>query len=218
MRPEKNCVWVVALCAAMAGCATIEPTAYTDIESSAYLAPNAQDGSGRIPYRYSAQVDFRRYNRIIIEPVKIYRGTDHQFGNMPEADRQALADYMRDRFAEKLKPRFEIVTRAAPDVLRLKLTLTGATANTPVLGTLSRFDLAGGVYNGVQQMRDREGTLTGSVMYAVEIHDAGSRKLLTAFVAKQYPKPYDIGASVGPLAAAKVGIDKAAEDLLAQLQ
>jgi hypothetical protein len=105
-----------------------------------------------------------------------------------------------------------------PNTLRVRLTLTGAVANTPVLGTLSRFDMAGAVYNGVQTARDGEGTLTGSVIYAVEVFDAANSRLLSAFVTKQYPSPYNIKASVGSLAAAEAGIDKGSEALVAQLR
>ena len=81
-----------------------------------------------------------------------------------------------------------------------------------------RFDLAGVVYNGVQTARDGEGSMTGSVIYVVEIFDAPSGRLLSAFVSKQYPTPYDIQASVGSLAAAQAGIDKGADALVAQFR
>lgn len=100
----------------------------------------------------------------------------------------------------------------------MKLTLTGADTTTPVLGTLSRFDIAGGIYNGVQTVRGREGTFTGFVTYSVEIYDAASNRLLNAYVTKQYPSPWNIGASVGSLSAAKTGIDKGADALIAQLK
>ena len=95
--------------------------------------------------------------------------------------------------------------------------MTGAVVNTPVLGTLSRFDLAGAVYNGVQAARDGEGMMTGSVIYGVEIFDASSSRLIGAYVTKQYPNAYDIQASVGALTAAAAGIDKGADALVAQL-
>lgn len=60
--------------------------------------------------------------------------------------------------------------------------------------------------------------MTGSVIYTVEIFDAATSRLLSAFVTKQYPSPYNIGASVGSLAAAQAGIDKGADALMAQLK
>ena len=179
---------------------------------------NPSDFSGRVPYRYAAQVEWRHYDKVMLDPIVVYRGRDNQFGEMPERDKTALAAYMRTRFQETLSTRFAVTNNRAPNTLHVRLTLTGAVANTPVLGTLSRFDLAGVVYNGVQTARDGEGSMTGSVIYVVEIFDAPSGRLLSAFVSKQYPTPYDIQASVGSLAAAQAGIDKGADALVAQFR
>ncbi|MHA6832736.1 DUF3313 domain-containing protein [Ralstonia pseudosolanacearum] len=209
---------IATTCAVLAGCANVQPVAYSGIASSSYMKPNLQDASGRMPYNYATQVDWRKYRRIQIDPVAVYRGADGQFGDMSETDRAALAGYMQAKFAEKLQSRFELANDAGPNTLRLKLTLTGADTTTPVLGTLSRFDIAGGIYNGVQTVRGREGTFTGFVMYAVEIYDASSNRLLNAYVTKQYPSPWNLGASFGSLSAAKTGVEKGADALVAQLK
>jgi hypothetical protein len=182
------------------------------------MAPNPSDSSGRVPYRYSTQVDWRAYNKVILDPIVIYRGRDHQFGEISEQDKAALATYIQSRFTEKLAGRFSIVNKREPGTLRVRLTLTGAVLNTPVLGTLSRFDIAGAVYNVAQAARDGEGAMTGSVIYVVEIFDASTSRLLSSFVSKQYPSPYDVQATVGPLTAAKAGIDKGADALMSQLK
>lgn len=208
---------VAGLCAALASCGSAAPVAYSGLASSAQLAPNPQDDTGRIPYRYATQVDWRRYSRVIVDPVAIYRGPDHQFGDMAEADKAALASYMQAQFADRLRTRFTPASDAAPNTLRIRLTLTGAATSTPVLHTFTRFDIGGGVINGVQAVRGGEGLFTGSVTYAVEIHDAASNRLLSAFVSKQYPNAYNIGAGMGSLAAARTGIEKGADALVAQL-
>lgn len=205
------------LCVVAAGCATVAPVPYAEMASSAYLVPDKSDASGRVPYRYSTPVDWRAYRKVILDPVVVYRGKDHQFGDMSDKDKATLAAYMQTCFGERLRGRFALVRERGPETLRIRLTLTGAVANTPVLGTLSRFDVAGAVYNGVQAARDGEGTMTGSVIYGVEIFDAATSRLLSAYVTKQYPGAYDIKASVGALAAANAGLDKGADALMAQL-
>jgi hypothetical protein len=209
---------VLALCAVATGCASVAPVPYAGVASSRVMAANPSDSSGRVPYRYATQVDWRAYDKVILDPVVIYRGADQQFGELSERDKEFLAAYMQTRFVDRLRTRFAVVGNRGPNTLRIRLTLTGAVANTPVLGTLSRFDVAGAVYNGVQAARDGEGSMTGSVIYAVEIFDASNSRLLSAFVSKQYPTPYNIKASVGPLTAAETGIDAGAEALLAQLR
>lgn len=202
----------------LAACGSAEPVAYTDIASSPNLLPNIDDTSGRMPYRYATTVDWRTYSRVIVDPVAIYRGRDNQFGDMSESDRAALAGYMQAQFTEKLRRRFQLAVDPAPNTLRVRLTLTGAATTTSVLGPLSRFVPAGGVYNGVQSVRGGEGTFTGSVVYAVELYDASTNRLLGAYVSKQYPNSLNIGASFGALAAAKTGLEKGADALVAQLR
>lgn len=209
---------VAALSAAPAGCGSAAPVAYSGLASPAQLAPNPQDDSGRVPYRYATPVDRRRYSRVIVDPVAIYRGPDHQFGDMSEEDKAALASTMQAVFTERLRTRFTQASDAAPNTLRIRLTLTGAATSTPVLHTFTRCDIGGGVINGVQAVSGGEGLFTGSVTYAVEIHDAASNRLLGAFVTGQYPNAYNIGAGFGSLTAARTGIEKGADALLAQLR
>src|SRR4051794_12976828 len=64
----------LVLCVALSGCATVTPIPYSEMASSSYLAPNPSDPSGRIPYRYSTDVDWRSYNKVMLDPVVIYRG------------------------------------------------------------------------------------------------------------------------------------------------
>ncbi|QOZ74702.1 DUF3313 domain-containing protein [Bradyrhizobium sp. CCBAU 53351] len=207
----------LVFCAGMGGCASVAPVPYSEMASSAFLAPDKSDASGRVPYRYSTPVDWRAYNKVILDPVVVYRGKDHQFGDMSDKDKATLAAYMQNCFADRLRSRFALARERGPNTLRVRLTLTGAVTNTPVLGTLSRFDMAGAVYNGVQAARDGEGMMTGSVIYGVEIFDATSSRLLSAYVTKQYPAAYDIKATTGALAAATAGLDKGADALMAQL-
>ncbi len=137
---------------------------------------------------------------------------------MAQSDRQKLALYMQEKFAETLRPRFREGRTPSPATLRLKLTLTGADTTTQVVGTFTKFDLAGGPYNIVQSIRGGQGMLSGYVNYAVEIYDASTNTLLHAYVAKQYPNAMNISATIGSLSAAEVGIDKGAEELAEILQ
>lgn len=206
---------LVAVCLAVAGCSTTRPVAYSGLASSAHLESSA--ASDRIPYEYFADVNWGAYSNIIVDPVTIYRGNDHQFEKITEEDKKILARHMHEQFREKLGSRYNIVHNPGSGTLRIRLTLAGAKSTPMVLGTFLRFDVAGGTYNLVQSARGKEGALTGSVSYAVEIYDSSTLHLLGAYVGKQYPNAYNVKATLGSLDAAKVGIEKAAEDLLARL-
>ena len=216
MRPSMHTM-IHAAAFALAGCTGTQPLPYPDRPSSAQVQPDATDIAGQMPHSPSGRIGWQPYSNILIEPIEISRGNDGQFEGMTEEDREALAQYMDARFSDRLNARFSLVTRTGPDTLRLKLTLTGATASTPMIGTFTRFDLVGGPYNLVQALRGREGSFTGSVSYAVEIFDASSEQLLMRYAARQYPSAWDIKATLGKLNASRAGIDKAADDLAARL-
>ncbi|NYJ12684.1 hypothetical protein GGI64_003758 [Rhizobium leguminosarum] len=205
-------------CLSLAACSTPDPTVYAGLASASQLQPNIADKTGRMPYRYQTNVNWSQYSRIIVDPVTVYNGPDNQFGKVPEKDKALLANYMQQQFTKKLNTRFAIVNVAAPATLRLHLTLTGAKATTAVLGTVSHIDVAGGLYNTVQAARGREGSMTGSVNYAVEIYDATSNRLLSSYVTKQYPNAMNIGASFSAMDASMVGVRKGADALLAELK
>jgi hypothetical protein len=201
----------------LGGCAGPQPIAYSGLGSSSMLTANTQEGASRMPYRYAAPVEWNQYTSALVEPVVIYRGGDHQFGDMSEQDKGELARYMQSEFARKLKTRFS-VDSAGARALRVKVTLTGAESTSTVLGPFLHFDIAGNVYNGVQAIRGREGAMTGYVMFGVEIFDAQTNRLLKSYVSKQYPNAMNIAAAFGSLSAAKTGIDKGADALVAQLR
>ncbi|CAG4898187.1 DUF3313 domain-containing protein [Paraburkholderia gardini] len=202
---------------ALTACAGVQPVAYTGISSSSQLKQNRDDDAGKVPYKYTAPVVLARYTQIVLDPVVVYQGHDNQFGDMKAADRTALADYMAKTFSDRLAKRFDIAKQAGPNTLRVKLTLTGAESTTLLVGQVMHFDLAGNLYNGVQSIRGGQGAFSGSVSYAVEVYDSASGQLLKAYVSKQYPNAMNLPAAFGSLSAAKTGLDKGADALVAQL-
>lgn len=209
---------LLVVAAVLGGCSTTQPNRYEGLASSRDMRPNTEDKSGHVPYRIGTPVHWERYRSLMIEPVVVYDGRDNQFDDIEPKEKQALADHMLVQFNEQLGKRFRLVREPQPDTLRLRLTLTGAKANTAVLSTVTRFDLAGGPYNAVQGVRGKEGAFMGSVMYSVELYDATSGELLDAFVTKQFPNAMNVSATVGRMAAARVGVEKGAEELAAQFK
>lgn len=210
-------VCIVSMAVVLTGCASTRPIAYSDLASSSKLRPNTQDKSGRMPFSYSEPVDWRQYNQVIVEPVAVYRGADAQFKKISEEGKNELAQYMQEKFSEKLSEHFRVVKTGSSHTLRVQLTLTGAKKSTQFVSTFTHFDLAGGPYNVVQSARGKEGMMMGSVNYAVEIYDASTNRLLNAYVEKQYPNAMNVKSTFGSLGAAKTGIVKGADALVAQL-
>ena len=210
-------VAALAACVALTACASTQPVPYSGIASSSQMRATTHDETGRIPYEYKSAADLRAYSRFTVDPVIVYAGADNQFEDISEQDKNELAKYMQATFSGRLAALAKNNADPRAHALRIRLTLTGAKENTPVLSTLSRFDLLGGPYNAVQAVRGKEGALTGSVSFAVEIYSASTSELLAAYVSKQYPNAWNLGAGIGSMSASKTGIDKGADELVAYL-
>jgi hypothetical protein len=199
------------------GCSSTQPLRYTNLDSSTRLSQTAQERKSRMPYRYADRTDRSRYELAYLPAVEVYDGPDAQFEKIGPQDRRLLADYMHQAFEEELAKAFVMTDAAEPGALRIQLTLTGAKPSKKFLAAASRFDMGGAPYNLVQSIRGKEGAMSGSVMYAVEVYDASSGKLLEAYVSKQYPNAMNVKANIGALSASKVGIQRGAQDLVALL-
>jgi len=204
-------------CCALAACASRPPDRYNELPITAQLQPTNSD---TMPFAYGEPARWRDYSAIIIDPIAIYSGADHQFGDLSDSQRRELASTMDRAFRQALRSRFMLSDSDSvrPGTLRLRLTLTGAKGNTAVVSTVTRFDLVGLPYNTVQALRGKEGIFMGSVSYSVEVSDAMSNHLLKAYQARQYPNAMNVSATFGSLGAARTGLEKGAQELLAELQ
>lgn len=204
----------------LAGCATSPgPINYQGLDSARQLTPNSQDKSGHLPFYYSvADVNWAGYDKVWLEPVTIYQSNDQQFGRLDMGDRQKLAADMQAQFSQALAGKYGLASGAGLGVLRVHITLVGASGTTPVLSTIKQIMPVGAVMGTVKSVMDKPSKLMGSVTYAVEVYDSQTKKLIRAFVAVQYPAAENIAASLGNLAAAETGIRKGAEAFPGQLK
>ncbi|RKP51742.1 DUF3313 domain-containing protein [Pararobbsia silviterrae] len=197
------------------------PNVYSGIGATvnSVSSTHAYADASRIPLRELTPIDWFKYDRLVIDPVEVYGGADSQFVGIDERGRRQLATYMRRRFATTLARRFELTSKCDDSsCLQLRLILAGAENSARIASALAWIDVAGGGYNGLQALNGGQAAFSGSVSYAVELYDASTNRLLVAYVAEQYPSPFNVRAVFDHLGAPKAGIDKAAEALLASFR
>ena len=181
---------MLASALALAACADQKPQ---QLQGMSGPAMSERDIGGRPTLAYIAPgADFKKYKRFILDPVTVYRGSDAQFGDATETDKQQLAAYMHSAFVGALGSHYSIVTTPGPDVARIHLTLAGLEGTTPVVGTVSHVLPAGLVMNLVNEQSGQPGSFSASVTIAGEIRDSQSNKLQASFVQKRFPDAMDI--------------------------
>ena len=187
------------------------PQTGTELARGTGVQPSG-DVAGRAGLAYRAPaVNLRKYSRIIVEPVQIYRGADAAFGDTTEPQKQAMADFMQQEAIRALGPR--AATTPGPDVVRLRLTLAGLEGNTPVAATASRIIPLGLVVNLASHVHGAAGTFSGSLTYAAEFVDSHTNDAISVFIQKRFPDALDFGATLSSEAAQKRAFTASAEQL-----
>jgi hypothetical protein len=173
-----------------------EPGAWT------YIAPGAQ---------------LRTYRRFILDPPRVFRGEGSGYGDLSEAEVQAIAQMFVEETRAALGPTYPVVTQPGPGVARLRYTLIAVSETVPYVATATRVIPIGAAINLLKGGAGGPGTLTGSVTYGIEAFDARSGQLLAAAVRELTPGAFDIGATLGTQETARAVAKAAAAMLRARL-
>ncbi len=200
----------------VAGCATEQPKDYSGLASASKLEAQ-KEGPAEYLYK-NPGIDFKQYTKFIIPPVAIYNGPDASFGDVPDKDKQEMADFIRSEFAKVLSEGgYPVVTQPGPGVAKLQFTLAGLELTKPALSTISHLAPVGIAMNLGKGATKNQGSFMGSVIFAGEIYDSQSNTLIVAFVTKQHASALDYTAITSKLDSAKAGVTSGAELFKARL-
>jgi hypothetical protein len=90
----------------------------------------------RLVYRNPA-ADWLRYRAVMLEPVAIWRSGRKSLDPVPPDDLLRLAHDFEQAVRSRVGRRLQLVDRAGPGVLRVRLAITQAKASDPVLDVLT---------------------------------------------------------------------------------
>ncbi|TZG32461.1 DUF3313 domain-containing protein [Agrobacterium sp. B1(2019)] len=210
VRAFHRAIFVLGISALCASCSS-KPALYQELASSRQLRATSLQTDQRVAFNTELKPGaLKPYASVLLEPVRIYRGKDSQFGDLSEQSKTELARYAGQTFRRELARQQLLELEPDKNTLRMRVTITGATSSVPVLSTATRLTPVGFAMSGLRSIGDKEGNFSGAVIYAVELFDAANDRLVYAFVTRQYPNALNIAATVLPLDAAKAGIERGA--------
>lgn len=184
------------LTASLAGLALCLPAtalaaqAPSNLQSASMLTPDAGKGDSWT-YR-NPQASFASYQSFMIQPTAVYTGAGTQWGSTTPEQRQRYAAYMTEALRKELSQAYTVVDKPGPGVATLRLTLMGVQNTVGGVATASRFTPMGIALNGIQSLRGKKGSMTGSVTAAIEVMDSKNGALLFAAVRQRSPDALDI--------------------------
>jgi Protein of unknown function (DUF3313) len=154
-----------------------------------------QPGSESWTYAQPRSV-FTKYRTVIVEPATVYQGPDAQFEGIDPADRTKFANIITQELRSELAKSFPTPAKPQKDTLRVHVTILGAQKTKGGIATATRVTPLGFATSAVKSALGKKGTMTGSVLYAVELHDARTNELLLAAVRRRTPDPLDVPATL----------------------
>lgn len=156
-----------------------------------------QDKSGDEAWTYvNPAAKFTKYRTVIVDPTTVYSGPDAQFEGIDQADRVKFADIMTQELRKEISKSFPAPAKAAPNTLRVRVSLLGAQKTKGGIATATRATPIGLGLSAAKSVLGKQGTFTGSVLYGIEAFDGVSGELLLAAVRRRTPDPLDIPATL----------------------
>jgi hypothetical protein len=157
----------------------------------------AQDKPGTESWTYVQPAsEFRKYRTVMIPATIVYQGPDAQFEDIPQSDRVKFADMITQALRSEMVKSFPAPAKAQADTLRLQVTILGATKTTGGIATATRVTPFGFATSALKSVLGKTGSLTGSVLYSVELYDARTNELMLAAVRRRTPDPLDVPATI----------------------
>jgi hypothetical protein len=194
-RPVRRyAVAAIALLMASSATAQTKDNAPVALPSARLMS---QDKSGTESWTYSQPTSvFAKYRTVIVDPTTVYQGPDAQFNDVDPADRQRYAVVITDELRQEIAKSFAAPATPQADTLRLRVTILGATKTKGGLATATRVTPMGFGLSALKSALGKGGSFTGSILYAVELHDAKTNELLLAAVRRRTPDPLDVPATI----------------------
>jgi len=191
----------------LGGCAGKGPVG-KDLPSASKLETHPQDDRALLYVNTDAPK--KTYSKFIIEPVQVYQGQDHGFGDISMADRRMMADFTREEMSRVLDEKYAIVDKPGPDTMRIKLILVGLEKTNTVLRGLTYGNPIGLATNLGKGALGKQGNFMGSITLAGEFEDSQTDTVLAAFMGKI--NPFALAPSFSTWDAAKAGVTRLATD------
>lgn len=131
-----------------------------------------------------------QYDKILMDPVKVYAGKNGKIAKVPKEDLQKLVNYLDATVREHLKADYKLVKEAGPGVMRLQIAVTEAKKSIIPMDILSSITPPGAAVNALKTVATGTPAATGSVGVECQAVDSVSNERLFAAVDARVGEKY----------------------------
>lgn len=212
-------ILVVSAMALLSGCARTEraPSVRTSGFLKDYSLLRKVKGDRAHLLFVNNNVDWRRYDKIIIEPVSIWRVPGSKLEKLPENELNDLGRYFRAAIRKELAKDYKIVDEPSVGTMRFRLALTEARKSHVIMDMITSVLPIGLGASVAQKLATGTHSFVGKATVEMELKSATTGELLAAAVASRVGgKTFDAG-KFSSWSDVKAAADHWAERLRVQL-
>jgi hypothetical protein len=175
-----------AMISALAACSVTEQAKPDTVQQTGFLKnysqlqPGAKDQALLVYFNPNAR--WSQYTKVMIEPVTFWGDAS---SNVSVQEQQQLCSYYYNKLNEDVSQKFQIVDRAGPGVMTLRVALTDPTAATPVLRSVSVVIPQARLLDSVAKLATGSYAFVGSAQSEGEVVDSQTGERLAAAVDKR---------------------------------
>ncbi len=153
-----------------------------DVRQSGFLGDYSRlvDGpdGGALKVYENPSADFKKYDRILLEPVTIWTGPDSQMNELSKEDRTTIANHLFALVHARLSKDYALVSTPEPGALRIAAAITSAERSYPTLDTISTIVPVGLAISTLKAVATGRPAFVGEASVEVKISDAATGETL----------------------------------------
>lgn len=153
----------------------------------------APGGEGMLCWR-DANVDWRRYDKVLIERIQVYLKPGGKPSPIDPTDLKTLLDYFHGALVKAITPEAQVVNRAGPGVLRVRIALTELTPTNPLeslAGTAVPYGFVAEIGSGAATGRPAGSTpYMGDTGLAAQFRDGASGRVVAECADNEIGRKY----------------------------
>ena len=171
-------------CGFLTGCATHQARS---AHISGFLEDYSQlkEGSGdeALLVYIKSGVDFKKYDKILLEPIKVYAQPQKSFWrDATDKETQAMLDYFDASIRKSLEDEMKFVNKPGAGVLKIRIAITEANASNVPRDVVSSILPVGIALSALKGVATGKESAVGSAGVEMEVLDSQTGERLGAFV------------------------------------
>jgi hypothetical protein len=178
------------------GCATTERTRITTPSGflkDYSLLKRTKGDVAQLIY-VNPRADWKRYDKILLEPVTIWRVPGSRLEDLPQNELDQLGGFFHSALREELRKDYELVQAPESGAMRLRVALTEAQKSNVAMDLVSSIIPIGVAASYGKKLATGTHAFVGKATAELEIRDARTGELLAAAVATRVGgKSFDAG-------------------------